>query len=72
MNVVITMSNKDSFRLTDFENMEAVEEFIDDLHDEVDGKRVLKNRLIDLVEPVLINPTQIAHIEIEESEGKSH
>ncbi|MED4649329.1 hypothetical protein JS609_02805 [Bacillus subtilis] len=65
MKVFILMSNKKSFEIS-YEDMKDVENLIDYFHDELDGERVLKNRLIDLGESILINPTQITHIEIVE------
>ncbi|MFB3901766.1 hypothetical protein [Bacillus amyloliquefaciens] len=65
MKVLISMSNKKSFEVS-YEDMKSVENLIENFHDKLDGKRVLKNRLIDLGESVLINPTQITDIEIKE------
>ncbi|QEK97946.1 hypothetical protein EXD81_12525 [Bacillus amyloliquefaciens] len=65
MKVLISMSNKRSFEVS-YEDMKSVENLIEYFHDELDGERVLKNRLIDLDESVLINPTQITDIEIKE------
>lgn len=65
MKVFILMSIKKSFEIS-YEDMKDVENLIDYFHDELDGERVLKNRLIDLGESILINPTQITHIEIVE------
>ncbi|WP_342412413.1 hypothetical protein NYE22_07045 [Bacillus sp. FSL K6-1560] len=65
MKVFILMSNKKSFEIS-YEDMKDVENLINYFHDELDGERVLKNRLIDLGESILINPTQITHIEIVE------
>ncbi|MBU8583011.1 hypothetical protein KM911_14995 [Bacillus paralicheniformis] len=64
MDIVITMSNKDYFTLIDYKDMQAVEEFVDYLHYELDGKQVLKNQLIQFNESVLFNPSQITSIEI--------
>ncbi|MCY8164716.1 hypothetical protein MOC52_19435 [Bacillus inaquosorum] len=65
MKVLILMSNKKSFEIS-YEDMKDVENLIEYFHDELDGERVLKNRLIDLGESILINPTQITDIEIKE------
>ncbi|CUB45076.1 hypothetical protein BN2127_JRS8_03178 [Bacillus amyloliquefaciens] len=65
MKVLISMSNKKSFEVS-YEDMKSVENLIKYFHDEVDGERVLKNRLIDVDESILINPTQITDIEIKE------
>ncbi|MEH2977214.1 MULTISPECIES: hypothetical protein [Bacillus amyloliquefaciens group] len=65
MKVLISMSNQKSFEVS-YEDMKSVENLIENFHDKLDGKRVLKNRLIDLGEAVLINPTQITDIEIKE------
>ncbi|MEC0451489.1 hypothetical protein [Bacillus subtilis] len=66
MKIVITMSNGDYFTL-EVENKsdDAVEKFIDFLHDEVDGKQVLKNCLIEFNDSVFFNPSQITGIKIE-------
>ncbi|KFI02022.1 hypothetical protein ABES74_02405 [Bacillus subtilis] len=65
MKVLISMSSKKSFEVS-YEDMKDVENLIDYFHDELDGERVLKNRLIDLGDSILINPTQITDIEIKE------
>ncbi|MCP8625464.1 hypothetical protein [Bacillus subtilis] len=65
MKVLISMSSKKSFEVS-YEDMKDVENLIDYFHDELEGERVLKNRLIDLGDSILINPTQITDIEIKE------
>ncbi|AXF32506.1 hypothetical protein ACFC1O_08460 [Bacillus subtilis] len=65
MKVLISMSSKKSFEVS-YEDMKDVENLIDYFHDELEGERVLKNRLIDLGDSILINPKQITDIEIKE------
>ncbi|KAA0815495.1 hypothetical protein EI975_07295 [Bacillus licheniformis] len=63
MKVIIKMSNHDTYTITDLKDTEMLEKA---LYEDLDGKQVLKNRMIPLSDVVFINPIQISSIQIEE------
>ncbi|ASK24778.1 hypothetical protein BSSX_2886 [Bacillus subtilis] len=65
MEIQIRMSNDDYLTLSGYADMKDVQEFLDYLHDDINGKQVLKNRLIEFNDSVFLNPSQITGIKIE-------
>ncbi|KFC31097.1 hypothetical protein [Bacillus subtilis] len=65
MEIQIRMSNDDYLTLSGYADMKDVKEFLDYLHDDINGKQVLKNRLIEFNDSVFFNPSQITGIKIE-------